>query len=1243
MAGNPVPAFGGDEGGAVEAHGAAVFAGAALDGLLLRDAGVRRRGDADGEGIETLCSQECGYVEGSADEGALDVAETLAVEPDLRRVVDAVEGDGLMLAGGGGGSFELDAVPVVLLVERLRDGEIVEAVVGVGIESAVDHAGEDGARNGGVHPGGVGEAGGGEGCAGDGDGGGGGELPARAQGPGLIAYGEEDGGVRGGQRLHDGLAVGRERGRHERGVLGLLVAGLGADLDGPGEGRVVPAHGVGLGGLRGLLSESLRGERCGGEGNADEVAAEVLGREVKQVGEGRDDESRGDGAGGERAVGDFPAVDTEALGGAVGGDGEVVPAGLRERACGAEQVISAVTKDETAIAEAEIAGVLLGEVTDAGEQRVAWGGGRQLKPEGERVGAGTGEDLAGRRDRPGEGGAAGEDVHVVGADDALFGHRRGDLYPGTVLCLCVAEGDCGEGGEQDEAMGRRASTAAEALVHANPLEKVGGLAGEVRLNRCFRVSLSITNGRPSLYDPAPGIVNEVGWPRDLDRECAVAGCNRRGECCAMKKILICVCWLVACCVSACALAPVPPEMASTHFVVTIDGQQTPVMHAALNLYFLNFEARKDALITVTADQDGFWAGGAEVQPWRLNIRPVRSGRTLTFHLKGAKKISISRPGDFGSAAEMLYLFANPVEAHPPTATTPGVRYYGPGVHRENIDAAAGDHIYLADGAVVFGSLNVWQVDGVSVSGRGVIVYDGPQNPADDDGWMHKKNWHCIVMDNAHDISIEGITCVVRSRTWQIQMKDSRRIVYDNIKVIGANDGNANADGMDWLGGGDTVVRDSFFRAADDVFALQTSWDGYGPEAFSHQGKPVTNITIERGVFSTSISNIVRAGWPEKNFEGGNFKMHDADVIHMGLGGCGIPFALMELWADPNGRGQSAGFQFDNVRMEDWYSLTQLMQPTDGVRGVSFQDVNGLETPALVASVLKGSVHDVSFDDSGLAGTPPRDAGGLPLEVRGGADQPKVLGVNPALKISATLGWIRPGSQVKLEAAGGALAGAKLHYHWTFGDGSSADGRQVKHRFPDTDGTLLDGSGRFRVLLEATTEDGRHERAYLPVTVSTSLRPAVIAAAAIPGISYAYQGPDGSHGGVAASLALASVPHADTDYSVSFDGYVQAPADGGYRFWMVANEAAAIELDGERIAVNKAPIVQVCGLTGMAAQSISGTASLAHGPHHLRVTETHNKGKDDFRLLWQGPGFELQPIDGTAVTHIESAEKTALAN
>jgi hypothetical protein len=682
--------------------------------------------------------------------------------------------------------------------------------------------------------------------------------------------------------------------------------------------------------------------------------------------------------------------------------------------------------------------------------------------------------------------------------------------------------------------------------------------------------------------------------------------------------------------SAQAVAPVATEIASTHFVVTVNGYSTPVMHAAMNLYFVNFEARPDALITVTSDQEGFWSNGAEVQPWRLNIRPRRTRRTLTFHIRGAEKISLSRPGDFGSNAEMLYLFANPREHHAPTATTAGVRYFGPGVHRENIDAAEGDRIYLADGAVVFGSLNIWRVNHVTVSGRGVIVYDGPQNPADDDGWRHRKNWHCIVMDSAHDISIEGITCIVRSRTWQIQMKDSRGIVFDNVKVIGANEGNANADGMDWLGGGDTVVRNSFIRAADDVFALQTSWDGYGEEAFSHQGHPATNIVIEGGVFSTSISNIVRAGWPEKNFEGGQFAMRDADVIHAGLGGCGVPFALMELWADPNGRGQSKDFAFENIRLEDWYSLVQLRQPTEGVRGISFRDVASLEAPALVASTLKGAIRDVTFDHAGLEAGTPR------LEVLEAAEQPTLLDSGPDATIISTPGWIRPGQRVQFRVGASDLRSNRVRYHWRFGDGSEALGRTVSHRFADTDGTLLDGTGRFRVLLEVTNGNGRHSWAYAPVIVSWALQPGVTNMLGSPGLTYRYHatapGAADAVTGIAQSLSLASIPHAETDYSTSFEGYLQIPVDGGYSFFVVANEAATIEIDGIRIAVSKVPIKQVCGMAGMAARGISGSAALQQGFHQIRVTEAHGEGKDDFRVLWRGPGFVLQPIAAEVLSH-----------
>ena len=267
-----------------------------------------------------------------------------------------------------------------------------------------------------------------------------------------------------------------------------------------------------------------------------------------------------------------------------------------------------------------------------------------------------------------------------------------------------------------------------------------------------------------------------------------------------------LCSLCAIAAAETTFAPIPAEVSSTHFTVSIGGASTPVVHAASGYYLLNFDIAAPVQVTVTASDPHYWDTGVEVQPMRHGIRPRREGASITFPLARPAKLSIARPGEHYADSEMLFLFANEPERSKITAQTPGIRYYGPGVHREIIDAHDGDHIYLAAGAVVLGGLNLWQVHDVHVSGRGMLLYDGPQDPDQDTGWMHRPNWHVIVMDNAHDIDIEGITAVVRSRTWMIQMRDSRRVTFRNVKVIGGSPGNANQDGMDWLGGGTRSCR-----------------------------------------------------------------------------------------------------------------------------------------------------------------------------------------------------------------------------------------------------------------------------------------------------------------------------------------------------------------------------------------------------------------------------------------------------
>lgn len=498
---------------------------------------------------------------------------------------------------------------------------------------------------------------------------------------------------------------------------------------------------------------------------------------------------------------------------------------------------------------------------------------------------------------------------------------------------------------------------------------------------------------------------------------------------------------------------------------------------------------------------------------------------------------------------MLFLFANAPEVIAWTGNPYNLRFIGPGVYHENLNPRDGESIYLAPGAVVFGAINIWGVHDVRIFGGGTVVYDGPQDPNHDEGWKHQPNWHGIVMDNARHVEIFGITCIVRSRTWMIQMLDSHNVVFRNVKVIGGCPGNANQDGMDWLGGGDTLVDDCFFRASDDIFALYGNWLGYTQEALTTPGHDVENIVIRHSVLSTSISNVVRASWPQKVFNSRNFRMEDSDVIHMGSGGCKIPFALLEIWDEPSGRGSHVGYRFDNIRLEDWYSLTQLRHPNPEVRDVDLRGVWSLERPELVPSVITGEVHDVARRDT-----------------------------QTSFAYSAKE-W-KAGEPVAFVAESEARS-----YEWIFGDGTTATGRSVKHAFPDSDGTLLDGSGRFRVLLKTTGADG---------SVAWASRSVVI-------------------------------PVRYLESSAPADELLPIQTTGGYTFFVVSNDGGKLEIDGQTVAVSPTPKAQVCGSVGNMAQLVMASIGLKAGKHAIRVTDHHGDGPNNFALYWEGPSMPLRVL------------------
>jgi hypothetical protein len=695
-------------------------------------------------------------------------------------------------------------------------------------------------------------------------------------------------------------------------------------------------------------------------------------------------------------------------------------------------------------------------------------------------------------------------------------------------------------------------------------------------------------------------------------------------------------------------------MRSTAFTVTVNGQPVEVAHAAASYEYVSFDVTGPVDVAIIAAERGFWDKGVDIQPWRLGLRPTRQGQTIRFRLAGPAKLSISRPGDFLNNAAMLFLFAGTPPPPPPSG--PNVHIVPAGVLRESLNPKSGDTYYLAPGSYLYGSLNLWKVHDVKILGRGTIVYEGPQDPNNDEGWMQKPDWHCIGSLEAHNVEIDGLTCIVRSRTWSIQMKDSTGFTFNDLRVMGGNPSNANQDGMDWLGGGDSVIRDAFLRTSDDVFAIQGNWDGYTDELLLRPGQDVQNILIENSVVSTSISNIVRPGWPRKTFNSRNFTLRNSDVLHAGIGACGQTFGLLGFWGANDAKGDHSNYTFENLFLDNWYSLLQMEQEYPGLHGFTFRNIWALDQPPLADSTMIGDIAGVTFDNVKYGQTRAATDADLPLLVTVGAKPPQFTpSHDPVAAFTFDPPVFAPGQKVTFTAQ--ASPGAR--YTWLFGDGTKsteAHGRSVRHSFPDAEGTQLDGAakgaGRFRVLLRV---EGPKNHAGSPTEDWAGQGVVAVAkwhdAVSTPGMELAglawqiYPGewtelPDlASRHAVfnGQSPNLHADPQGFTHYAAAWDGVIDIPADGGYTFHLLDRDGARLVIDGVEVAKTGPPFAQVCGAPGNAMRYDRGSLGLRVGMHTFHLEGLHSASQGSPRLLWEGPALPLTDVPPSAYAHIRQDE------
>jgi len=143
-----------------------------------------------------------------------------------------------------------------------------------------------------------------------------------------------------------------------------------------------------------------------------------------------------------------------------------------------------------------------------------------------------------------------------------------------------------------------------------------------------------------------------------------------------------------------APVPVPQEMLSSAFTVTVNGQPVDVAHAAASYEWVSFDITGPVDIAITAAEAGFWIGA-----WISS----RGGSASGQFARGRRFGSTWRVGeafDFASrglseSSEDAVLFAGTPPPLPPTGSN--VHIIAAGIHRESLNPKSGDTYYLAPG------------------------------------------------------------------------------------------------------------------------------------------------------------------------------------------------------------------------------------------------------------------------------------------------------------------------------------------------------------------------------------------------------------------------------------------------------------------------------------------------------------------------------------------------------------------
>jgi Glycosyl hydrolases family 28 len=415
--------------------------------------------------------------------------------------------------------------------------------------------------------------------------------------------------------------------------------------------------------------------------------------------------------------------------------------------------------------------------------------------------------------------------------------------------------------------------------------------------------------------------------------------------------------------------PIPGLPASDLFTVTANSQDvwTEKFRTSMNIAeFPDWFSEPYTKVQQEIHQASFSCSG-EVQ---VSIRVPNTVTSVSIHplSRGIRAdvqdnvVTFSIPGPDNLSVEInnlppLFIFANPAEYEEISPSLPGVLYFGPGVHRPGyITLKDNETVYIAAGAIVYGSIRASGVHNIRVIGRGIL-----------DGEFKFKQM--VLIENCQNVRFEGV--IIRNGDgWTNTLINCDGLHYDHVKVLSFGPG---GDGIDPLNSRSIVISHCFLRCTDDCIAIKA------PAA----AQDVDQVLItDNTMIGFAFSDGVTIGFETNTASIRNVTVRNCDVI-LARGGSRVEgHSGFSIICD--GPATISHILYENIRVEKAEIKLFELNITDGTKygtgppghisDVTLKNISWAHENPIVLSGFDEThrIQSVTFEHCSVAGRPLRD-------------------------------------------------------------------------------------------------------------------------------------------------------------------------------------------------------------------------------------------------------------------------------